>query len=457
MKPHPLYPDLPAYTNVQPGELLIYIMLGGFAACGAWLFIKTMAKTEFLMNKIPVPAIWRLPIGGVLVGLISISYPHVWAGGHDTGNEIMHTMPPLFEFILVLCLLKILATAITVGSGGSGGLFTPSIFVGLCVGMMTGMVAQELFPNVVSDPRSYGTVGMAAGLAATTQAPIMAIFLVVEMTGEFELVPPLLLATLTGSVCARTLGLESIYLAPLRRRGIHIPEGIEETALTTTRVNDIMRTEAVWISETASFDMIVGMVKKTRKDFIYVVDDKLRMSGCIRLHDIKGYLGDEELGTAVIAADLVVKAPVARPSETLADIMERFDDAEVHELAVVDDNKQIIGVVDRRDLISALSVEVLKSGALRAKFVMPEGTTHYVEMPPGHTLARVAVPKPMVGKTFGATNFRRKTSLSVLTIIRKRDGSEKRILPETDIELREGDVFIVMGSEEAVKLAGGEI
>ncbi len=137
--------------------------------------------------------------------------------------------------------------------------------------------------------------------------------------------------------------------------------------------------------------------------------------------------------------------------------MERFDDAEVHELAVVDENRQIVGVVDRRDLISALSVEVLKSGALRAKFVMPEGTTHYVEMPPGHTLARVTVPDAMVGKTFGTTNFRRKTNLSVLTIVRKRDGSEKRILPEPDIELREGDYFIVMGTEAAVKEAGGTI
>ena len=88
---------------------------------------------------------------------------------------------------------------------------------------------------------------------------------------------------------------------------------------------------------------------------------------------------------------------------------------------------------------------------------MPEGTTHYVEMPPGHKLARVAVPDAMVGRTFGSTNFRRKTNLSVLTIVRKRDGREKRILPEPDIELREGDYFIVMGSEDAVKEAGGEI
>ena len=81
MKPHQLYPDLPAYTNVHPGELLIYILLGAFAACGAWLFIRTMAKTELLMNKIPVPAVWRLPIGGVLVGLISIGFPQVWRSG----------------------------------------------------------------------------------------------------------------------------------------------------------------------------------------------------------------------------------------------------------------------------------------------------------------------------------------------------------------------------------------
>jgi len=457
MKGYPMYPDLPDFPAVQASEILLFLALGCLAACGAFMFIKTMATTELLFRKIPIPALWRLPLGGVFLGVISIWMPETWAGGHDTANRILAAAPPV-EFVLALLILKIMATSITVGAGGSGGLFTPSILVGLCVGILFGFAAEILVPHAVEDPRSYGMVGMAAGLAATTQAPIMAVVLLAEMTRGFDLLVPFLVAALAGSVSARYLGLESIYLSPLIKRGVRIPEGIEETALTTTRVRDIMREEAVWISETATFDMIVGMVKKTRKDFIYVADRSGALCGAINIHDIKNYLGDESLANAVIASDIVVATPTVTEAETLAEILDRFDDPEIHELPVVGEQGQVIGIVDRRDLISVLSAEVLQNRALRAKFVMPEGATDYVEIPRGHALSRINVPAEMIGQRFGDTDFRRKTHLSVLTLIRKGKGTGKdeRMLPEPDIVLQEGDAFIVLGAEEAVRKLGGQ-
>ncbi|MHC5049729.1 MAG: CBS domain-containing protein, partial [Planctomycetota bacterium] len=108
--------------------------------------------------------------------------------------------------------------------------------------------------------------------------------------------------------------------------------------------------------------MIVSMVRKARKDSIYVVDDNRKLVGVIRLHDIKNHLADRVLGDAVIAADLTVSVPHAGPDQSLAEILEYFDDPELHELSVVDAIQGCIaGVVDRRDLLTALSVEVLQT------------------------------------------------------------------------------------------------
>ncbi|MGQ0613891.1 MAG: chloride channel protein [Planctomycetaceae bacterium] len=450
----PIY-KLPPIGASHPKEVLLYLLLGCAAACAAWLFVHAMHRTERFFRGLNIRPLYRLPLGGLILGIIGIWLPHVWGNGYYAVNIVLNEHPAL-GFVALLFVMKIFATAVTVGSGGSGGIFTPTLFVGASLGLLAGTGVHALLPSLVSDPKPFGVVGMAAVLAATTQAPIMAIFLIIEMTRATDLLLPLLVASLAASVTARSIGLDSVYLAPLRQKGVHLPEGIEETTLTTTRVEDIMRQEAVWIAESAAFDMIVGMVQKARKDSIYVVRGDRILRGAIRIHDIKNYLSDHQLGAAVIAADLAVEVPVAAPSQTLAEILENFDDPELHEMPVVDPaDGRIMGVVDRRDLISALSVEVLKSRSLRAKFVSHEGTADFVEIPRGHAVARVSVPGSMNGKTLGSLNFRQLTGLSVLTIVKNEEGREVRVLPEKETILAEGDGLIVTGSEEALKAFDG--
>jgi CIC family chloride channel protein len=450
LEPGPVY-KLPKLMAGQPEEYLLYLLLGGLAACGAWLFVRAIHAGERFFRRLPVNAYLRLPIGGLLVGAIGVWLPHVWGNGYHAVNTVLKGSPAL-GFVALLFVMKIVATAITLGSGGSGGIFTPTLFVGAALGLLFGTGAHALLPASVAEPNAYAVVGMAAVLAATTHAPIMAIFLMLEMTRETEIVAPLMVATIAASVCARLLGLDSVYVEPLKRRGVRLPEGIEETTLTTTRVGDIMRQEAIWISANTTFDMIVGMVQKARRDSLYVVDANKVLRGAIRIHDIKNYLADHHLGAAVIAADIAVRVPSAFPSQTLAEIIDKFDDPELHELPVVDPaDGRIVGVLDRRDLIAALSVEVLKSRGLRAKFVSPEGAADYVEMPRGHAVARVPLPPAMAGQTLGTVNFRQLTGLSVLTIVRDVDGRETRLLPAPSTALRAGDALIVTGTEEAIE------
>jgi len=468
MKASPLYDlgNVRFFPQEEPGAFLVFLVLGVVAALVVWSFLKCMRETERVFRRIPVSPLLRLPLGGLFLGAISVWLPHVWGGGHDTVNYVFRIDAPvgaftaftMWEFVGLLLVAKIVATAITIGAGGSGGMFTPNICVGAFVGLLVGQAAQGLFPALGNDPRAYGVVGMAAGLAAATQAPVMAIFFLFEMTQDTHYILPLILAAISASVTARRIGLDSIYLAPLRRRGLQIPEGIEETTLMTTRVKDLLREEAVWIRDSASFDMIVGMVQKTRRDSIYVVDADGRLVGAVRLHDIKNFLADQELGPAVIASDLVVDVPSAEPDQSLAEVLGFFDDPELHEIPVVDaEGGNVVGLVDRRDVIAQLSVEVLHSQQLRAKFVEHAGAQHYVEMPPGHALSRIPVPSDMVGQSFAGARFRSRTGLTVLTVVHDANGREVRLLPEPGMELHAGDFLIVMGPTDAIRKWGGRV
>jgi CIC family chloride channel protein len=456
MRGPPLY-DLPRFQESGPAEYLLYLGLGVAAAFGAKLFVWTMRETERLFARLALPAVVTLPLGGLLVGIIGIWLPHVWGNGYDAVNLVLKTTP-LFSFVVLLFVMKIVATSVTVGSGGSGGIFTPTLFVGASLGLIVGTGAAALLPSVVADPRHYAVVGMAAVLAATTHAPIMAIFILFEMTRETGMVLPMVVAAMSASVVSRAIGVESVYLAPLRRRGLHIPEGIEETALTTTRVRDIMRERAAWIRDSATFDMIVGMVLKTRRDAVYVVDGDLRLVGVIRLHDVKSYLAEPQLGAAIIGSDLATVVPRALPDHTLAEVLGHFDDPDLDELPVVHPvDGKLLGVVDRRDLLTALSVEVLQSQQLRAKFVEHGGAQHYVEIQPGCAVSRIPVPKAMVGQTLAATDFRRRTGLTVLTIVHPQNGRELRIIPEAGTVLNAEDALIVMGEIEKIRELGGAV
>ncbi|NJN14202.1 MAG: CBS domain-containing protein, partial [Planctomycetes bacterium] len=288
----PLY-RLPHFELLHAGEYVIYIVLGFASAGAAWLFVRAMRDAERFFQWLPIGGMWKLPLAGLALGLIGIWLPHVWGNGYHAVTLVLADgAGPALGFVIILFLMKIFATAITIGSGGSGGIFTPTLFVGAAAGLIVGVGAHAILPEVAHDPRTYAVVGMAAVLAATTHAPIMAMILLLEMTRETDVFLPMMVSAITASVFSRVIGVESVYLSPLRRRGVMIPEGIEETALTTTRVEDIMRSEAVWIRETATFDMIVGMVEKTRRDCIYVVAESEELLGVIRIHDIKNFLAD---------------------------------------------------------------------------------------------------------------------------------------------------------------------
>jgi CIC family chloride channel protein len=207
------------FTILSPIELLSYAALGCLSAIAAIGFKRALALAEELVRRYPVPHPWRSAFGGLIVGLIAVFIPQVVGNGYEALNLLLDQRLTV-SLLVVLVLAKVVATTSSVASGVPGGVFTPTLLLGGAIGALWGHGLQALGSWPVSSVGGYALVGMAAMVAATTHAPLTAAVMVFELSGDYPIVLPLLLATAMATSVSRWLGSESVYVAELRRRGI---------------------------------------------------------------------------------------------------------------------------------------------------------------------------------------------------------------------------------------------
>jgi CIC family chloride channel protein len=213
----PVY-DVPKVHFASNWELIFYVLLGVLLGHLAPPFLASLdfAKSRFVRLKLPLP--WQLGLGGLLVGVISVAVPEVWGNGFGAVSNILNAH--LIGWMLLAVLVaKLLATVVTVGSGAVGGVFTPTLFLGCAIGALFGGVVHALLPGATSVPAAYALVGMGGFLAATTHAPLTSILMLFEMTLDYDMVLPLMLACVTAHYTAKVYRRgESIYHAALQGR-----------------------------------------------------------------------------------------------------------------------------------------------------------------------------------------------------------------------------------------------
>jgi predicted transcriptional regulator len=224
-------------------------------------------------------------------------------------------------------------------------------------------------------------------------APVTAVVLVFELTGHYELVLPVMLCSIVASIVASMIDEDSYYTANLKARGQAVPTGIEELAIKTTYVRDVMRKDLLTVADTAGFDEVMDVLANHRGDTIYVLDKQGTLSGRIQLQDVKNFINDPSLGSVVIAADLTRPAVTVTPEDSLATVLPRFDDPELDELAVVAPQSQrLIGRLRQLDVIAGFRSEVLGQQR-RARFqAAGDRRTSLVELPAEWEVATLTVP-----------------------------------------------------------------
>ena len=353
---------LPTYKVVSLWEFLLYPVLGIAAGVIAILFIISLYKCEDLFNALKIPDYLKPALGGLLLGCLLCKWPHVFGVGYGAVNlSLKNQLPVLLLFSLIF--VKILATSITLGSGASGGIFAPSLFIGAMTGGFFGFCVHELFPLFTASSGAYALIGMGAIVAGTTHAPITAILIIFELTGDYGIILPLMLSCILSTIVTTSLKQGSIYTIKLLRRGIDISEGWEQNILRTLCVREIMSNQVVTIPESMHLVDIINTLKIYNVSYLHMVNANEELKGIISFRDIRPLLQEDTLERSVIAKDIAtLDVFTVRASDNVQLALERMGRRGISQLPVVAEENaiKVIGTVSKKEVLAAYEKTVVR-------------------------------------------------------------------------------------------------
>lgn len=347
---HPSF-NASAFVLVSPAELGLYAILGAIAAVWAMGFVRMLYFTEDLFEKLRIPAWVKGGAGFALVGVIGIWFPQVLGVGYGPMQQVLdeHVAG---RHALALAALKPIATSLTLGSGGSGGVFAPSLFTGAFLGDWFGRLAHDVFPLWTAPPAAYGLVGMAAVFAAAAEAPITAIMIVFEMSDDYTIILPLMVCVVIATLLGRRLLGATVYELKLLRRGIDWQRVRKPRFLSRIHVLNIERSPSLVAGPNENIQALAQRLHGTDELVIPVCEGR-RFVGLVPISELAHALGDGRGDRAVLT--LVREAPdVLTPDDTVERAATLMADASVPLLPVVDAaNRDFLGIVTRRDVLLA--------------------------------------------------------------------------------------------------------
>ena len=346
---HPSF-NAAAFQLASPLELLLYGVLGVLAALWATGFVKLLYAVEDRFNAARFPAWAKGALGFACVGAIGIWFPQVFGVGYRPIQQVLyeHVAAP---HAFLLAALKPLATSLTLGSGGSGGVFAPSLFTGAFLGDAYGRVVHGLFPLWTGPPAAYGLVAMAALFAAAAEAPITAIMIVFEMSSDYTIVLPLMVTVVIASLLGRRLLGATVYEQKLLRRGIDWKKARNPGFFTRLTVAAYTRKAPVvaQVGET-----IADAINEERdeNELAIPVCDGERFIGVVTALDLARAVA-ERRGAEPLRSIVHLHPGALAPTDTLDRAASLMAESDTPLLPVLGENETLIGILTRRDLLLA--------------------------------------------------------------------------------------------------------
>jgi len=344
---------LPPWDLISEKELLFYLLLGLFCGLAALAFVKVLYAFEDLFARSRVPEYLQPAVGGLAVGAIGLFLPQVFGSGLSTMEQLLIMRLPVGA-MLALQPAKVLATSFTLGSGGSGGVFAPSLLIGGLVGGAFGSLVHYLFPAFTASYGAYALVGMSATFGAAAQAPITSIIILFEMTDDYRIILPLMCTTIIAVLLYRELSSDSIYTLKLRRQGIEYEAVSAGDLMTEIQVEDALTHRPLSICQEATIHELLRLIAKTGHEWFPVVDGHEELMGVVTYRDVAKAVDENRLEDRVIdytTRDLLC----AFPDESLCEVLIKFHERDLGHLPVVErkSEKHLVGIISRRHVIKA--------------------------------------------------------------------------------------------------------
>ena len=348
---HPFL-TLPAFTFSSPLELFLYAGLGVLATGVGLGFVRVLYTGEDIADRLwsGRPDWLRPAAGGVLLGLLLLAVPEMYGVGYPV---LQLAVAGHYVILALLGLLaaKILATSLTMWVGGSGGVFAPSLFMGAMLGSAYGALAHQLVPGLAVAAGAYGLVGMGAVFASSARAPITAVLIIFELTGDYHIILPLMIAIIVATALSNALTRDTIYTLKLRRRGINInkPQG---TLMAQIKIADAMGKAPRALAPEQPLSDVLDRFTTERADALPVIDADGSLLGVIAAIDIEQNLDGSR--DDLRASNLVHEVPELRVDQSLEDAVQALASAENEGLPILDvEGENVVGWLTHRHLLRA--------------------------------------------------------------------------------------------------------
>ncbi len=459
---------VPTYSLESPLSLLLYLLLGIVSALVGIMFIRMLAWFEDLFDNWQFPQVLKPAVGALLLGILGLIYLHLPGVGFSSSTEYQLTMPLIeniprvygagftfieetlqgqvdFWLLAMLVILKPLATSFTLGSGNSGGVFAPSLFIGAVLGGAMGGLYHQLWPHLAAAPGAYALVGMAAVFAATARAPLTAMLIVFEMSNDYSLILPLMGSAVTACYLAQALFPESIYTIKLSRRGIRFAHGRDVDIMQSVMVGEVMHPDPVTVGEDESLADLYRKFQETNLLGFPVVRADGTLTGIVTLQDLERALSQGTVTLRTLrVSDIAVADPVTvYPDEPIWTAIQKMAPRDLARLPVISRsrNRHLVGLISRSDILRAYDVGIVRKqrgqllddqtvlrrhkGNGFLEFRLGEG-----EWAEGRLLKEIGLPR----------------SVNVVSV----DRSGELMIPKGDTVFVRGDVVTLFGRQETL-------
>jgi CIC family chloride channel protein len=353
-------------------------------------------------------------------------------------------------------LAKIFAVSITLSSGGSGGIFAPSLFIGAMLGGAIGIILNNIWPGEFANSGAYALVGMGAVVGATTHAPITAIIIIFELTNDYKIILPLMISCIIATILSTRLLEGSIYTIKLLRRGINIHKGHSINIMKDFKVRLVMKTDFVTIPANENLMSIISRFIDQPGNSLYVVDEDGNLAGIITLDDIRPIIPSiSSLDNLLIAEDLMIRNnfPKFHPDDNLTDVMKHLGSHNYD--APVVSNGRIVGCIWPEDVINLYNAEVFRRDTAEGFLSNIDSGAMPLSIPGSDNLklAEIPVPPGLIGKKLGELDIRKRLGVTVILLKRKIKGKTHLVdtVPSADTVLEESDIILAMGPESGLR------
>ena len=379
--------SVPSYTLHSPEALFFYLLLGLVSALVGIMFIHMLAWFEDVFDSWKFPLALKPAVGALLLGLLGVLYMYLPGVGFSNPTEFQLGMPLIeniprvygagFTFIeealhgevnvyllAILVILKPLATSFTLGSGNSGGVFAPSLFAGAMLGGAMGTLFSYWQPELAGPTGAYALVGMAAVFAATARAPFTAILIVFEMSNDYSMILPLMVATITAGYLAQALYPDSIYTIKLTRRGIRFSQGRDLDIMQSVLVDEVMNTSPVTVGIDEPLVDLYRRFQETNLLGFPVVDEDGLLVGMVTLQDLEKILSRDPANLRSLKVrDIAVTEPITvHADDPIWTAIQKMAPRDLARLPVVggSGDKQLLGLISRSDIVRAYDMGIVR-------------------------------------------------------------------------------------------------